>query len=96
VGRGGGVAPPPQHRVPRALADPFGDTEQLLLERPTTGYGLLSAGGGVRWSGSGRLHTITVQADNVTDAAWRDHLSRIKDVAPQPGRNIRFLYRVQL
>ena len=26
---------------------------------------------------------------------WHDHLSRIKDVAPQPGRNVRLTYRVQ-
>ncbi len=28
------------------------------------------------------------------DAEWRDHLWRAKQVAPQPGRNVKLLYRV--
>jgi iron complex outermembrane recepter protein len=40
------------------------------------------------------MHTLTLQVENLTDAVWRDHLSRIKEVAPQPGRNVQLLYRV--
>jgi iron complex outermembrane receptor protein len=64
------------------------------LERPTAGYTLLNASTGVRWDARGALHTITLAADNLTDAVWRDHLSRIREVAPQPGLNLRLLYRV--
>jgi iron complex outermembrane receptor protein len=49
---------------------------------------------GVRRVIGGRLHTLTITAENLGDRVWRDHLSRIKAVAPQPGRNIRVLYRV--
>jgi iron complex outermembrane receptor protein len=42
-----------------------------------------------------QAHLITVQGRNLSDRAWRDHLSRIKDVAPQPGRTIVMTYRVQ-
>lgn len=64
------------------------------LERPTVGYTLLNAAAGVRWDARGALHTLTLSADNLTDRVWRDHLSRIREVAPQPGLNLRLLYRV--
>ncbi|MBB4637139.1 TonB-dependent receptor [Longimicrobium terrae] len=64
------------------------------LEQPTAGYTLLNASAGIRWDARGALHTVTLAADNLTDAVWRDHLSRIREVAPQPGLNLRLLYRV--
>jgi iron complex outermembrane recepter protein len=83
-----------QNRVPRAVDSPVVPGESILLERPTPGYGLLNAGVGLRHLLAGRLHTVTLQIDNLTDRVWRDHLSRIKEVAPQPGRNFQLLYRV--
>lgn len=85
-----------QDRVPRPITTGAPGTEPILAEHPTDGYGILNLGGGIRWAVAGSLHTITLQIDNVTDAVRRDHLSRIKEVAPQPGRNVQVLYRVQL
>jgi iron complex outermembrane receptor protein len=62
----------------------------------TEGRMLANATAGLRWPLLGRLHTLTLQADNLFDTPWRDPLSRIKTVAPQPGRNLRLLYRVEL
>lgn len=64
------------------------------FENPTPGYSLWRAGGGMRWSAFGDLHTLTAQLSNLTNEVWRDHLSRVKEVAPQPGRNLEILYRV--
>jgi iron complex outermembrane recepter protein len=83
-----------QNRVPDPLPAEEGG-EEIVLERPTPAHALLNVGGGVRWLIRGRLNTITLQVDNLADTVWRDHLSRIKEVAPQPGRNIQLLYRVQ-
>jgi iron complex outermembrane receptor protein len=44
------------------------------------------------WGGS--VHSLTVTVDNALDAVWRDPLWRAKQVAPQPGRNLKVLYRV--
>ena len=38
--------------------------------------------------------TLTLTADNLLDAEWRDPLWRAKQVAPQPGRNLRFVVQV--
>lgn len=81
-----------QNRVPR----PLNVTGELItLEPPTPGYGLWNATAGFRTSRGGRLHSLTLRIDNITDQVWRDHLSRLKEVAPQPGRNIQMLYRVE-
>ncbi|MBR9990706.1 MAG: TonB-dependent receptor [Gemmatimonadetes bacterium] len=66
------------------------------FERPTAAYALVNATAGLRWTGFGRLNTLTLQIDNVLDTTWRDHLSRIRQVAPQPGRNIQLLYRLTI
>jgi iron complex outermembrane recepter protein len=65
------------------------------FESPTGAHGLVDLTGGLRWTAwGGRLHTVTLRVDNVLDRAWHEHLSVIKEVAPQPGRNVQLLYRV--
>jgi iron complex outermembrane receptor protein len=82
-----------QNRVPPA--DPDAAVSDPFIQ-PTDGHHLFNATAGLRWTLRGRFHTLTMQVDNVFDTAWKDHLSRIKPVAPQPGRNLRLLYRVDL
>ena len=79
-----------QSRVPRPV-DAGGVLENP--QEPTDGYVLADASAG--WSGDwGQTnHTVTVRAFNFTDSVWRDHLSRIKDVAPQMGLNVMVTYR---
>jgi iron complex outermembrane recepter protein len=64
------------------------------FETPTDGYVVGGLHAGVRLLVGGQFHTITLRVDNLTDAEYRDHLSRIKDLMPQPGRNVSVLYRV--
>lgn len=40
------------------------------------------------------VHTITLRADNVLDERYADATSRIKSIAPNPGRNLSLVYRV--
>ena len=65
-------------------------------ELATDGHQRIDLSAGLRWSTAGRLHSLTLGVANLTDTAWRDHLSRIRAVAPQPGRNIRLMYHVEL
>jgi iron complex outermembrane recepter protein len=83
-----------QNRVPSAIPDPIHEGEKINPQSPTPSYNLMSAGIGYRWAHYRMLHTITLTVENATDAVWRDHLSRIKDVAPQPGRNLRIAYQM--
>ncbi len=80
-----------QNRVPRPVT--IGDLSERPQE-PTSGYGLLNAGLGWRTTLGGRTHTLLLQGRNLGDRSHRDHLSRIKDVAPQPGRNLTLTYQM--
>jgi hypothetical protein len=40
------------------------------------------------------VSTITVRLDNVTNEPYRNHLSYLKDLAPEMGRNFKVLYNV--
>jgi iron complex outermembrane receptor protein len=40
-------------------------------------------------------HTVTARLDNATNELYRNHLSLIKDLAPEMGRNFKLLYNVR-
>jgi len=80
-----------QDRVPRPVR--IGASEETP-QAPTPGHGILTAGVGGRITLGARTHALTLQAENLTNREWRDHLSRIKDIAPQPGRNVHLTWRV--
>jgi iron complex outermembrane recepter protein len=63
-------------------------------EAPTDAWTLLDLDAGLRVIRRGQVHSLTVRADNVLDVLYRDAASRIKDFAPNPGRNVSLLYRV--
>lgn len=63
---------------------------------PTAGRVLVGGWLGLRLMALGTVHAVTLRIDNALDTAWRDPLSRIKSVAPQPGRNVSLTYRLDL
>jgi iron complex outermembrane recepter protein len=83
-----------QERVPNPIPSPIEEGEVIIPERPTDGYGLVNAGAGIQWTARGGVHSVVLQVDNLLNDEWRSHLSRVKDVAPEPGRNVQLLYRV--
>jgi hypothetical protein len=41
------------------------------------------------------VNTITARLDNATDELYRNHLSFIKHLVPEMGRNFKLLYNVK-
>jgi iron complex outermembrane receptor protein len=64
------------------------------FETATDGYALIGFSAGWRAIWGGRLHTFTLRLDNLTDAVYRNHLSRTKELMPEAGRGLSFVYRV--
>jgi iron complex outermembrane receptor protein len=64
------------------------------FETPTDGYTVFNLFSQYRFENWGLLHTVSLNANNIFNTTYRDHLSRIKEIYPQPGRNISMLYRV--
>lgn len=63
-------------------------------ETPTDAWTLLDLEAGFRLNRGEIRHSITIAVENATNALYRDATSRIKDFAPNPGRNVRLGYRV--
>lgn len=64
-------------------------------ETRTPGYGLVKLFGAYSFTTGRALSTVTVRLDNATDRFYRNHLSYIKDLVPEMGRNFRVVYGVR-
>lgn len=64
------------------------------FEDPTAGYAVIDLSSGIRFVQGNRLHAITLRVDNTLDTAYRNHLSRVKEIMPEPGRSIALVYRL--
>lgn len=57
-------------------------------------YTLLNLNAGVTMIVGGRVHAVTLRADNLLDEQYREATSRIKEFAFNPGRNLSVVYRL--
>ncbi len=64
------------------------------FETRTGAYTVVDLHAQYRFTHAGLLHTISLRLDNLLDEEYYNHLSRIKELFPEPGRNINLLYRV--
>jgi len=67
----------------------------FTLETPTAGYGLFNVNGSYTFGNDHIAHIFTLSAVNLNDKLYRNHLSFIKNLAPEPGRGIRFGYTIR-
>jgi iron complex outermembrane receptor protein len=64
-------------------------------ETPTDGYQLGRLYAAYSFGQGAVAHTFTARLENVTNELYRNHLSLIKDLVPEMGRNFRLLYNVR-
>jgi iron complex outermembrane receptor protein len=64
------------------------------FENKTPGHQVLHATIQYRIQADDFLHTLSVSGNNLLNTTYRNHLSRIKEIFPEPGRSINLLYRV--
>jgi iron complex outermembrane receptor protein len=64
------------------------------LEEPTEGYSTLDFSVGYRLFSGEITHDFVLRASNFTNQEARNHTSFLKELAPLPGRDLRFMYRV--
>jgi iron complex outermembrane receptor protein len=64
------------------------------MEEETDGYTQLDMSVGYRLFSGALTHDFVLRATNLTDVEARNHTSFLKELAPLPGRDIRFMYRV--
>lgn len=66
------------------------------LETRTAGYGLLNIAGSYTIAGQHTAHIFSVNAYNLTNKLYRNHVNFIKDILPEIGRGIRFGYTIRV
>ncbi len=64
------------------------------FETATDAYTTIDIFSQYRFNSRKLLHSISFNINNLLDTEYQNHLSRIKDLRPEPGRNISLLYRV--
>ena len=64
-------------------------------ETATDGYQLLRLYGAYSFGSGKVVNTVTARLDNVTNELYRNHLSLIKDLTAEMGRNFKLLYNVK-
>lgn len=64
------------------------------FEEATDGYFIFGLFSGLSFGSGNLLHRITVNVENLTNTIYRNHLSRIKSIMPEPGLNLRIIYKV--
>jgi iron complex outermembrane receptor protein len=63
-------------------------------EEETEGYSMLDISLGYRLFSGNITHDFVIRGTNLTDNEGRNHTSFLKELAPLPGRDIRFMYRI--
>ena len=64
-------------------------------ESATDGYNLAKLFAAYSFPTGGAVSTITARIDNLTDELYRNHLSLIKNLAPEMGRNFKVIYTLK-
>ncbi|HEY0873663.1 MAG TPA: TonB-dependent receptor [Vicinamibacterales bacterium] len=64
-------------------------------ETPTSGYGTLRLFSAYSFGSGDVVHTVTARLDNATNELYRNHLSLIKDIVPEMGRNFKVVYSLK-
>ncbi len=65
------------------------------LETPTAGYGIVNLSGSYVIGKAHVAHIFTFNAYNLTDKLYRNHVSFIKDFAPEVGRGLKVSYSLR-
>lgn len=65
------------------------------LETRTAGYGIINVGASYTIGRQHQAHIFSMNAYNLTDKLYRNHVSFIKELVPEIGRGVRFGYTIR-
>ena len=78
------------------VASRFSGSQTRLgeFEEPTEGYLVYDIGTYLNFSRWQLENMVVFEIENLFDTTYREHLSRIKSAMPEPGRNVKLLYKL--
>lgn len=66
------------------------------FETPTAGYGVMNSFAQISFLSGKFIHNFSLSLENIFNKEYRNHLSRIKSIIPEAGRNFKFIYKLML
>ncbi len=66
------------------------------FEEPTAGYGIVNLYGQFIFTIGKWASVFSLNIDNLFNKEYRNHLSRIKSIYPEPGRNFRIVLKIMI
>ncbi|MBD3233372.1 MAG: TonB-dependent receptor [candidate division Zixibacteria bacterium] len=74
----------------------YADNQERVdtFEEPTDGYLVYNAYAQYFLTHGQWIHSISLSFDNIFDKEYRNHLSRVKSIMPEAGRNFKVTYKV--
>ncbi len=66
------------------------------FEEPTAGYAILNIYGQAIFMIDKLISTLSLNIDNILNKEYRNHLSRIKSIYPETGRNFRLILKIMM
>lgn len=70
------------------------DLETFKFQRETDGYQTFDLSSEYHFMKYDLFHTVTFSVSNVLNTVYQKHLNRIKHIFPEPGRDLKLLYKV--
>ncbi|MDH7514656.1 MAG: TonB-dependent receptor [Bacteroidota bacterium] len=64
------------------------------FENPTAGYVVLNGSAQYSFITGKHVHAVSITIDNFLNAEYRNHLSRVRSIMPEAGRNLRLCYKI--
>ena len=64
-------------------------------ETSTDGYALVNVDASYVWPGQHRAHVLSFTGYNLANALYANHMSFIKDLAPEMGRGLKVSYSLR-
>jgi iron complex outermembrane receptor protein len=65
-----------------------------IFEQPTAGYAVFNTFAQYIITTGKLIHSFSINADNIFNTVYRNHLSRVKSIMPEPGFNVRVTYKL--
>ena len=83
-------------KIEAGMSSAFADKQDQVdeFEEPTDGYTIFNAYMQYTLSTGLYIHTLSMNIDNILDREYRNHLSRVKSILPEAGRNLRITYKM--
>jgi iron complex outermembrane receptor protein len=64
------------------------------FEEPTDGYVVFKLGSQYSIYSKSFIHNFSLAFENIFNTEYRNHLSRVKSILPEAGRNLRLSYKM--